>query len=228
MKICQKCGTEVSDTARFCRKCGAKVEAAPDAGADVNPESAQAGDMPEAEETGVQPLQAAEDTEFRGTDYQWGPPTGGENYDEQAMPAVPVGDEQDPEAENAEQQAPYTYRLNAPGWDHTEEFKEEDISRNKVTAMAAYMLGAIGVIIALIAGKDSPYADFHMRQGLKIAIIEAVLSVISVLLCWTLIVPAAAAVCLVILLVIRLISFVSVCKGRAVEPPILRSFGFLK
>lgn len=223
MKICPNCGVEVADSAKFCRRCGTKMLV-------TSPDEPGQGEPGQAEMKGMdQPLrEELEAPAFEGTDYQWGPPTGGENYDEQAMPAVLVGDEQDPEAENAEQQAPYTYRLNAPGWDHTEEFKEEDISRNKVTAMAAYMLGAIGVIIALIAGKDSPYADFHMRQGLKIAIIEAVLSVISVLLCWTLIVPAAAAVCLVILLVIRLISFVSVCKGRAVEPPILRSFGFLK
>ncbi|MBQ9060870.1 MAG: zinc ribbon domain-containing protein [Firmicutes bacterium] len=221
MRICPNCGVEVADSAKFCRRCGTKM-------AIVSPEEPQQEEtVQEGADGAIQPLQAEQEAPaFEGTDYQWGPPTGGENYDEQAMPAVLVEEEE--AQEEAAQNSPYTYRLDAPGWDHTSEFKEEDISRNKVTAMAAYMLGAIGVVIALIAGKDSPYADFHMRQGLKIAIVEAVLAAISVLLCWTLIVPGAAAICIVILMVIRLISFVSVCKGRAVEPPILRSFGFLK
>lgn len=223
MKICQKCGTEVSDTARFCRKCGAKVEAAPEAGADVNLESAQAGDMPEVEETGVQPLQAAEDTEFRGTDYQWGPPTGGDNYDEPAMPAVFVGDA--PEEDEEEEKTSGQVR---PAWDHTDEFKAKDVSDNKVTAMAAYVLGALGVIIAMFAGKESPYASFHMRQGLKFVVLEAVISIISVILCWTFIVPAAGMIVIIILGIAKIISFISVCKGRAIEPPIIRSLKFMK
>ena len=222
MKICPNCGVEVADTAKFCRRCGTKIPSAP-------PEEPRQ-EVPGQDELNEknQPLDEEQAAPvFEGTDYSWGPPTGGENYDEQAMPAVLV--EEEPQAQQEpERDAPYTYRLNAPGWDHTDEFKAEDISRNKVTAMAAYMLGAIGVVIAVLAGKDSPYADVHMRQGLKIAIVEAVLAVISVLLCWTLIVPGAAAVCMVILMVVRLICFVSVCKGRAVEPPILRSFGFLR
>ena len=223
MRICPSCGVEVADSAKFCRRCGTKMPAA-------EPEAPEQESPEQEEMTGTdQPLQVEQEAPaFEGTDYQWGPPTGGENDDEQAMPAGLVGEAEQQEQQETAQSSPYTYRLDAPGWDHTSDFKEEDISRNKVIAMAAYMLGAIGVVIALIAGKDSPYADFHMRQGLKIAIIEAVLAVISVLLCWTLIVPGAAAICMIILMVVRLICFVSVCKGKAVEPPILRSFGFLK
>lgn len=221
MKMCPNCGVEVADTAKFCRRCGTKIPSAPE-------EPRQ--EVPGQDEMNGkdQPLQEDQPAPvFEGEDYSWGPPTGGEDYDEQAMPAVLVEEEPQVQQESG-QNATYTYRLDGPGWDHTSEFEDEDISRNKVTAMAAYVLGAIGVIIALLAGKDSPYADFHMRQGLKIAITEAVLAVISVLLCWTVIVPGAAAVCMIILMVVRIICFVSVCKGRAVEPPILRSFGFLR
>jgi len=265
MKICQNCGVEVSDTARFCRRCGAKleptpaaeepaevtpeepadvtpeepadavmdaaeesVEAAPDAGAEdiAAFEDAQEGIAAEDQPLEDQPLQEDAAKEFEGTDYSWGPPTGGENYDEPAMPAVFVGGAEEEEVPEPEE--PYTYRLEGPTWDHTDEFDEKDISDNKVTAMAAYLLGPLGVIIALLAGQNSPFAEFHMRQGLKFVVVESLLSIIAVLLCWTVIVPVAAAILCIILGVVKIIAFVSVCKGRAVEPPIIRSLGFLR
>ena len=269
MKICQNCGTEVSDTAKFCRKCGSKIEAAPEAapeaaapdmdvnageaeaapgmeaipdmhaapntdaapGIDAAAADAKAGPAPEEKPAAHdQPLgMGAGTAEFIGKDYQWGPPTGGENYDEPAMPAVFVGDAEDEAYEEAaEPQESRTYQLEAPSYDHTEEFDPEDISENKVTALAAYLLGPLGIIIALLAGKDSPYAAFHMRQGLKIVEVQALLLIITVLLCWTLIVPVAATICFIILCVVQLVAIVSVCKGKAVEPAIIRSLRFLK
>ena len=263
MKICQNCGVEVSDTARFCRRCGARLEPTPavEEPAEVTPEEpldvatdadvvmdtaeeptviipdaapediaafedAQEGIAAEDQPLEDQPLQEDAAKEFEGTDYSWGPPTGGENYDEPAMPAVFVGGAEEEAAPEPEE--PYTYRLEGPTWDHTDEFDEKDISDNKVTAMAAYLLGPLGVIIALLAGQNSPFAEFHMRQGLKFVVVESLLSIIAVLLCWTVIVPVAAAILCIILGVVKIIAFVSVCKGRAVEPPIIRSLGFLR
>ena len=260
MKICQNCGVEVSDTARFCRRCGAKLEPTPAAEepaevtpeepADVTPKEPADAVMDAAEESveaapdagaediaafedaqeGIaaedQPLQEDVAKEFEGTDYSWGPPTGGENYDEPAMPAVFVGGAEEEEVPEPEE--PYTYRREGPTWGHTDEFAEKEMSDNKVTAMAAYLLGPLGVIIALLAGQNSPFAEFHMRQGLKFVVVESLLSIIAVLLCWTVIVPVAAAILCIILGVVKIIAFVSVCKGRAVEPPIIRSLGFLR
>ena len=48
------------------------------------------------------------------------------------------------------------------------------------------------------------------------------------LLCWTIIVPIAGAVCMCILAVIQIICFVRICKGQAKEAPIVCKFGFLK
>lgn len=246
MKICNNCGAEVSDTAKFCRKCGAKLEAA---AAPIETDITGGAEMGGGQGTG-QPLDeraAAGDfredafhgdafhgddfhgNEFRGEDYQWGPPTGGENYDEPAMPAVFIGDAETEETqrEGAERE-PYTYRIEAPGFDHTRDFDPKDISENKVTAMAAYLLGPLGVIIALLAAQDSPYAKFHMRQSLKFVVVEALIAIIAVLLCWTLIIPAAAGVILIILNVIKIITIVQVGGGKAVEPAIIRSLGFLK
>ena len=54
--------------------------------------------------------------------------------------------------------------------DHTAEFNPADISDNKVLAMAPYLLGWMGIIIALLAAGTSPYTAFHVKQALKIQI----------------------------------------------------------
>ena len=113
-------------------------------------------------------------------------------------------------------------------YDHTAEFDAQDISDSKVYCMLIYLMGAIGIIIALLATPDSPYARFHVRQCVKITVCELLVSFLSAVLCWTLIVPIAGAVCLCILFVIQIICFVRICKGQAKEAPIVCKFGFLK
>ena len=111
-------------------------------------------------------------------------------------------------------------------YDHTAEYDPKDISDNKVYAMLPYILSFIGVIISLLAAQDSPYTKFHVRQGLKILVTEIIVSVIGMIipiLGWI-----ALGVCVIILLVVEIICFIRVCKGQAKEPPIVRSFRFLK
>lgn len=112
--------------------------------------------------------------------------------------------------------------------DHTAEFDAKDISDNKVMAMIPYLMGTIGIIIALLASRESAYAYFHVRQALKITVVTILMSIITVILCWTVIVPIAYGVCSIILLVVRLICFFQVCSGKAKEAAIVGSFGFLK
>ena len=113
-------------------------------------------------------------------------------------------------------------------WDHTKEFEERDIAEHKLIAMTVYLLGIAGVIIALLAAKESAYAGFHIRQGLKFTVAEALLVIAAAVLFWTFLVPIAAGIALAVLMVVRAVCFVHVCQGRAVEPAILRSVGFLK
>lgn len=112
--------------------------------------------------------------------------------------------------------------------DHTAEFDKKDISDNKVLAMVPYLLGWIGIIVALLAINNSKYVAFHVKQALKIEVLSAIVGICTLVLFFTIIVPVAGAVCLVILFVIKIISFFSVCSGKAKEPPIVKSFGFLK
>ena len=227
MKICPKCGAEVSDTAKFCRKCGTPLEAESNIQEDISAAEQAAEPVVEPDDE----PQEKDTPAFEGDSYEWGPPTGApEDYNQQPMPPVFVGGAEQTQSEESDRPEAYTYtyREEIPEWDHTDEFEEEDIADNKVAAMAAYLLGPLGVIIALLVGQNSPYAMFHMRQGLKFLIIDSLLTIIGLILCWTLIVPAACGIVEVILLIVRIVSFVSVCKGRAVEPAIIRSLGFLR
>lgn len=112
--------------------------------------------------------------------------------------------------------------------DHTAEFDPRDISDNKVLAMLPYLMGAIGIIVALLAINESRYVAFHVKQALKFIVVQALTGIIGVLLAITFIVPIAAAVCNIIIFVLQIIAFFQVCGGKAKEPAIIRDLGFLK
>ena len=120
-------------------------------------------------------------------------------------------------------QAPYGY----DPFDHTAEFDAKDISENKVISMLVYLMGAVGILIALLASSSSAYAGFHVRQALKFTVVEILVGLLSALLGFTIIVPIAGAIFLVILTVIKFICFFQICSGKAKEPAIIRSMKFL-
>ncbi len=112
-------------------------------------------------------------------------------------------------------------------WDHTAEFDAKDISDNKVYALSAYLFSILGVILCHCLAKESPYAQFHAREALKIDVVTIAVYLISCVFCWTCIVPIAGAILILILLVVNVIAFVQVCKGQAKEPWLIRSIGAL-
>lgn len=113
-------------------------------------------------------------------------------------------------------------------YDHTAEFDPKDISENKVFAMLVYLLGTIGVIIALLASKTSAYTMFHVRQALKFTVVNILMTICTVLLCWTFIVPIAYGIMVLVLGVIKIVCFFQICSGKAKEPAVIRSLNFLK
>lgn len=114
-------------------------------------------------------------------------------------------------------------------YDHTAEFSPEDVHNNKLFALLVYLMGIIGIVIAILAKKtsDSPYLSFHIKQALKIVITETIVAVLTVFLFWTCIVTFAGAVCSIIIVVVDVICFIQTCRNKSVEVPIIRSFGFL-
>lgn len=115
-------------------------------------------------------------------------------------------------------------------YDHTAEFDPQDVHDNKIFALLCYIMGVIGVVIALLARSSvkSPYLSFHIRNSLKITITAMLVSILSVLLVWTCIAVFAGAVCAIILEVVNIICFFQTCSNKSVEAPIVRSLGFLK
>lgn len=144
---------------------------------------------------------------------QCGTPVGGAAQTQQSAP----------QGQPVYQQAPYVDFS-----DHTAEFNPKDISDNKVIAMLPYLMGTIGVLIAIIAAKESPFVSFHVREALKFTVCEVLLAIVTAVLFWTIIVPIVAGVCFVVLFVCRIIAFVRICSGKAKEAPIIKGFGFLK
>jgi len=113
-------------------------------------------------------------------------------------------------------------------YDHSAEFSESDISENKVYAMLGYLTGILGIIVALLASAESPYIKFHIRQLIKFTVAQALLVLLSGVLCWTIIVPVLGALSLIVLTAIQIICFFRVCSGKSVEPEIIRVLPFLK
>lgn len=115
-------------------------------------------------------------------------------------------------------------------YDHTAEFDPQDVHDNKIFAILCYIMGIVGIIVALLARNsvNSPYLSFHIKQSLKISITAVLVSIISVVLAWTCIVFIAGMVCNVILEVVAIICFFQTCSNKSVEAPIVRSLPFLK
>lgn len=113
-------------------------------------------------------------------------------------------------------------------YDHTDEYLEEDINGTKLICMLVYLLDFFGVIIGLLAARESEYTAFHIRQSMKFTVLEVLIGLVTGLLCWTVIVPVIAAVAIIVLLVIKFVCFTQVCSGLAREPVLIRSISFLK
>lgn len=113
-------------------------------------------------------------------------------------------------------------------YDHTKEFYAEDVAGTRLVCMLVYLLDFIGIIIGLLAAKESDYTAFHIKQSMKFTVIEVLLALASGVLFWTFLVPIVAAIALVVLIVIKFVSFTQVCAGKAKEPVLIRSIPFLK
>ena len=105
--------------------------------------------------------------------------------------------------------------------DTTSEYDAQDIEKNKVMAVLAYIL----FFIPLLAAKDSKFARFHTNQGLVLflgGIIASVVAAIPVI-GW-IIAPIAGLV----ITVLAVIGIINALGGKAKELPIIGKFKILK
>ena len=219
MKICKNCGAEIQDGAAFCTHCGTKVEEQKVEEQRVEPEKTEQTAQPVEPEQTAQPV---EPEQTSGQSQAEGQNAGAQNVNYGQNPNYG-------QSQNYGQQGWYqpNYTPYDP-YDHTSEFTTKDISDNKVIAMLVYLMGTVGIIVALLASKDSPYLSFHVRQALKFTVLDVLTGIIILLLFWTIIVPIAAGIFEMVLLVCKIIAFFSICKGNAKEPYVVRNFNFLK
>ncbi len=105
--------------------------------------------------------------------------------------------------------------------DTTSEYDAQDIEKNKVMAVLAYLL----FFIPLLAAKDSKFARFHTNQGLVLfigAILSSVIAAIP-LIGWIIAPIAGLAIT-----VLAIIGILNALNGRAKELPLIGKFKILK
>ncbi|WP_251178692.1 zinc-ribbon domain-containing protein [Adlercreutzia agrestimuris] len=202
MPVCTNCGAQIVEGIAFCPDCGSPVAASQPASA---PAPATAP-MPTAAPAAA-PVTAGEQAAAQMPNPAPDPAA----YTQQIPAGVPVDN---------------TVEVDL-GKDWTAIFDSRDISENKVYALGAYLLGIVGVIVALLAAKDSPYAKFHARQAMLILVTQILLFCVLVLLAWTFIIPALAGIAMVVLGVLQIIAIINTLRGKAKVVPLIGALKFL-
>jgi uncharacterized membrane protein len=253
MKICPKCGEKLEDAVNFCTCCGAalnNVHPAADEQADLHNaaawSAASADDNTANQKTAAEEGGAAFD---RKTDADAAANAGSRPYPQDLQP-FPNG--------NGSYSMPYgSGQLYYNPYDHTADFKPNDISDNKAMAMILYLTGGIGLLMGLLY-RRSPYVTFHLRQILKLYVLELLTGIcagiigviISLFSIGTLIenlsygmsgfasflmgsavftVPLfISGIVGFIIMIVKIICFFHVCSGKAIEAPVVRAIRFMR
>lgn len=212
MSFCTQCGFELKNEKAFCPQCGSPTGSAVPAAA-------------EAETQVMEPVVAAIEPEQVEAVQAQPEATQGEA----AQPASETAAAQPASAFQGTQQfQPQPVSGAVPGQiappaptDFTHTFDSEEVATNKIFATGSYLLGFIGIVIALLAAKDSEYVKFHVRESMKIQVLFALLGLVTVLLCWTIIVPILGCIAMVVLGVIEIICMVRAMMGQSKKVPLI-------
>ena len=107
--------------------------------------------------------------------------------------------------------------------DHTAEFEADDIQKNKVMGIFAYISWL--VLIPIFAAKDSKWARFHANNGLILAICEIAIWIVFGLLG---IIPYAGFIfwflgwlCSLVPIALSVFGIINAAKGKAKELPVI-------
>ena len=119
--------------------------------------------------------------------------------------------------------------------DITATLDPQDIEQNKVMGVLAYLSWL--VLIPLFAAKESPFARFHVNQGLVLAIAEIAWAIVFMVLTTilTAILPVLGIILAliqwignIIFFVFSILGIINAAKGLAKELPIIGNFRILK
>lgn len=95
--------------------------------------------------------------------------------------------------------------------------ESKDVEENKVWAAIGYL--GILFLIPLLAKKDSPYAQYHAKQGLALFIAGLIVGVASALplIGWFLIAPIGG----ILLLILFIIGLINALGGKTQPLPVI-------
>ena len=115
--------------------------------------------------------------------------------------------------------------------DTTNEYDPQDIEKNKVMAILAYL--GILVLVPLFGAKESRFARFHTNQGLILCIVGIALYIIVRILLaisWKLaaIVGIFLWIIEIAIFILAIIGIINAAKGRAKELPLIGKYRILK
>ncbi len=103
------------------------------------------------------------------------------------------------------------------------QFTQEDIEKNKVMAILAYIL----FLIPLLAAGESPYARYHANQGLLLFIGALIINVVGGVvpfLGWLIVLPLGNLA----LLILAIMGIVRAAQGQVKPLPIIGGITLLK
>ncbi len=104
----------------------------------------------------------------------------------------------------------------------TTDFTAEDIQDNKVIAALSY-LGLL-LLVPLLAKKDSPFCQFHAKQGLVLLIAWVIIGAVSVIPILGWIVGIIGSLFLFVCFIMGLVNALS---GQASELPLIGQYSSL-
>ncbi len=104
--------------------------------------------------------------------------------------------------------------------EETSMYTQEDIQDNKVIAALSYF--GLLVLVPLLAKKDSPFCQFHAKQGLVLLIAWFALGIISIIPILGWIVGILGSLFLLVLFVIGLVNALG---GNVKELPVIGQYG---
>jgi uncharacterized membrane protein len=107
-------------------------------------------------------------------------------------------------------------------------FTNEDIEKNKVMALLAYIL----FFIPLLAAKDSPFAKFHANQGLILFLTNLGIWIISVILDFIpvigFIIGIVAMLAHIGVVILAVIGILNAVNGKSERLPLIGNYDLIK
>jgi uncharacterized membrane protein len=107
-------------------------------------------------------------------------------------------------------------------------FTNEDIEKNKVMALLAYIL----FFIPLLAAKDSPFAKFHANQGLILFLTNLGIWIISLILDFIpvigFIIGIVAMLAHIGVVILAVIGILNAVNGKSERLPLIGNYDLIK